>query len=155
MSICENVVLLFGGINVKKELEKHYLATTYSVYIDAVKYDISIEQPLPKFIEQLVNKHKTAAILTAWNPRSQPLSLSENHSRNKQLSSNIEDHILYKCIGQGDDLTWTAEESFFILGISRAVVDKLAIYFEQYAYVWCDNSNTASLIFTELWNDKF
>ena len=58
-------------------------------------------------------------------------------------------------MGQGDDVSWPAEESFFILGINRTEVDKLAIEFEQYAYVWCDNSNTASLIFTEHWNDNF
>ena len=135
----------------KKDLEKHYLATTYSVYIEKQRYDINIEQPLPKFIEQLVHKQKTAAILTAWNPRSQPLPLSENQSRNKQLSSKFEDHTLYKCMGQGNDISWPAEESFFILGISRAEIDKLAIEFQQYAYVWIEKGKQASLIFSELW----
>ena len=135
----------------KKDLEKHYLATTYSVYIEKQRYDINIEQPLPKFIEQLVHKQKTAAILTAWNPRSQPLALSENQSINKQLSSKFEDHTLYKCMGQGNDISWPAEESFFILGISRAEIDKLAIEFQQYAYVWIEKGKQASLIFSELW----
>ena len=138
----------------KKELEKHYLATTYSIFIENEQYDINIDQLLPKFIEKLVHKEKTAAILTAWNPRSQQLPLSENHSRNNQLSSKLVEHKVYKCMGQGDDSSWPAEESFFILGINITEVEKLAIEFEQYAYVWCDNSNAASLIFTELWNDK-
>ena len=139
----------------KKELEKHYLATTYSVFIEKKQYDINIEQPLPKFIEKLVHKQKAVAILTAWNPRSQPLTLSENQSRNNQLIDKLSEYTSYKSMGQGEDTSWPAEESFLILGISRAEIDKLAIEFEQYAYVWCDNSNTASLIFTELWNDKF
>ena len=139
----------------KKELEKHYLATTYSVFIEKKQYDINIEQPLPKFIEKLVHKQKAAAILTAWNPRSQSLTLSENKSRNNQLIDKLSGYTLYKSMGQGEDTSWPAEESFCIIGINKAEVDKLAIEFEQYAYVWCDDSNTASLIFTELWNDKF
>ena len=135
----------------KKELEKHYLATTYSVYIETVKYNINIEKPLPKFIEQLVHKEKAAAILTAWNPRSQPLPLSENQSRNNQLSSKLEDQTLYKCMGQGDDITWFAEESFCIIGINKSEVDKLAVEFEQYAYVWIEKGKQAALIFTKLW----
>ena len=145
------MVLLFGGINVKKELEQHYLDTIYSVFIDNNQYDINIGQPLPKFIEQLVHKEKTAAILTAWNPRSQPLPLSENNSRNNKLSSKLYDYTIFKAIGQGNDSSWNSEESFFILGIKRTEVDKLAIEFEQYANVWIEKDKQASLIFSELW----
>ena len=143
--------MLFGGINVKKELEQHYLDTIYSVFIDNNQYDINIGQPLPKFIEQLVHKEKTAAILTAWNPRSQPLPLSENNSRNNKLSSKLYDYTIFKAIGQGNDSSWNSEESFFILGIKRTEVDKLAIEFEQYAYVWLERGKQPSLIFSELW----
>ena len=143
--------MLFGGINVKKELEQHYLDTIYSVFIDNDQYDINIEQPLPKFIEQLVHKEKTAAILTAWNPRSQLLALLENYSRNNQLISKLNDYTTFKAVGQGGDSSWPAEESFFILGINKTELDKLAIEFEQYAYVWIERDNQASLIFSELW----
>ena len=141
----------FGGINVNKELEKHYLATTYSVYIEKQRYDINIQQPLPKLIKQLVHKEKAAAILTAWNPRSQQLPLLENHSRNNQLISKLDDYTIFKAIGQGGDSSWSSEESFLILGIKRTEVDKLAIEFEQYAYVWLESGKQDSLIFSELW----
>ena len=139
----------------KKELEKHYLATTYCVFIEKKQYDINIEQPLPNFIEQLVHKQKTAAILTAWNPRSLSLTLSENQSRNNQLIDKLSEYTIYKSMGQGEDTSWPAEESFLILGINKAEVDKLAIEFEQYAYVWIEEGKHVSLIFSELWNDKF
>ena len=135
----------------KRELENIYLGTTYSVFIESKQYDINIEQPLPEFIQQLIHKEKTAAILTAWNPRSQPLSLSENHSRNNKLSSKIIEYTMFNSIGQGDDLSWPAEESFFILGIKRTEVDKLAIEFEQYAYIWIESGKQVSLMFSELW----
>ena len=139
----------------KAELERHYLETTYSVVINEEQYNINVGKPLPPVVHALVSKEKTAAILTAWNPRSNVLSLSENHSRNKNLMSILKDYNVFNSVGQGVDLSWLAEESFFIVGIQQCDVDKLAIEFEQYSYVWCDNSNAASLIFTELWNDEF
>ena len=135
----------------KRELEKIYLGTTYSVFIESKQYAIKIGKPLPQDIKSLVVQEGSAVILTAWNPRSQPLPLSENHSRNNQLSSKLVEHTLYKCMGQGNDSSWPAEESFFILGMKQTEVDKLALEFEQYAYVWIDSDEQASLVFSELW----
>ena len=135
----------------KRELEKLYLDTTYSVYIDDKQYDIKIGKPLSQNIKSLVDQENSAVILTAWNPRGQPFPLSENHSRNNQLSSKVIEHTMYKSIGQGDDSSWPAEESFFILGIKRTEADKLAIEFEQYAYVWIERGKQASIIFSKLW----
>lgn len=136
---------------VKKELEKHYLSTKYSVFIEKEQYDINLEQPLPKFIQQLVHIEKTAAILTAWNPRSQPLSESENYLRNNQLNLIIKDYSSFKALGQGEDISWPAEESFFIVGIKKTDIDKLAVEFEQYAYIWLESGKNVSLVFSELW----
>ena len=135
----------------KTELEKNYLSTTYSVFIKKEKFDIHIEQALPKKIQQLINKDKSAAILTAWNPGSQPLSESENNLRNNQLKLRIEDYSSFKALGQGQDKSWPAEESFFIVGIKKTELEKLAVEFEQYAYVYCVINKPASLIFTEHW----
>lgn len=139
----------------KDTLERYYLETTYSVVINEEQYNINVGKPMPPVLHALVSKEKTAAILTAWNPRSEVLSLSENNSRNKNLDSMLKDYNVFNSIGQGVDSSWLAEESFFIVGIQKSDVEKLAVEFEQYAYVWCDNSNTVSLIFTKLWNDKF
>ena len=135
----------------KRELEQIYLETTYSVFIEGNQYDIKIGKPLPQVINNLVVQEKSAVILTAWNPRSQLFPLSENHLRNNQLSSKVAEHKLFESVGRGDDLSWPAEESFFILGIKQTEVDKLAVEFEQYAYVWLEKGKQASLIFSELW----
>lgn len=138
----------------KEDLEKYYLETTYSVVINEEQYDIKIDNPLPLILEELLSKEKTAAVLTTWNPRSEILPLLKNYSRNEKLNSILKNYKLFHAMGQGVDSSWSAEESFFIVGIKQSEVDKLAIEFEQYAYVWCESGKTASLVFTDLWQDK-
>ncbi len=135
----------------KSELEKAYLDTTYLVFVDGEKYDIKIEKPLPPVIQKLVNKERTAVILTAWNPRSQALSLPDNKSRNNELNLKIKNYTVFNAVGQGEELSWPAEESFFILGIEKNQADILAVEYEQYAYVWLESEKPASLIFTHIW----
>jgi len=135
----------------KKELEQNYLNTTYLVFIDEKQYDIKIEKPLPPVIQKLVNKERTAVILTAWNPRSQALSLPDNKSRNNELNLKVKNYTVFNAVGQGEELSWPAEESFFILGIEKNQADVLAIEYEQYAYVWIESEKPVSLIFTHIW----
>lgn len=139
----------------KSELEKHYLDTTYSIFIDKNKFDIKIGQAIPLFINQLISqeKEKSAAIITAWNPRSQALSVKENQERNKDLCSSVteKNYSIYDALGQGKDSTWPAEESFFVVGISKKQVELLAVEHKQNAYVWIENEKPVSLIFTKLW----
>ena len=138
----------------KIELEKNYLDTTYSAFINKQQYDINIGEPAPLDINKLLDKEKSAVILTAWNPRSQLLSVQENKTRNNKLKSAINQYIVYRALGQGSDLSdtsWSAEESYLILGIHKEDANKLAIEHGQYAYVWLESEMPASLIFTQLW----
>lgn len=136
----------------KIELQQHYLDTTYSVFISNKKCDIRIGKLLPPAIQEVINKEKFAAVLTAWNPRSQPLSLVENKSRNIELNSKLKEYEVFDALGQGNDLEWLAEESFFIVGISKEQVEVFAIEYEQYAYVWLEANKEVSLIFTNIWH---
>lgn len=135
----------------KQQLEQHYLDTMYSVFIDKNQYDIKIGKSIPADINKLINKEKSAVILTAWNPRSQALPLSENKYRNNELKSNLKNYTVFKADGQGEDLSWPAEESFFVLGIEKSEAEILAVKYEQYAYVWIENKKPASLVFTSIW----
>ena len=140
---------------VNSELEKSYLDTTYSVLIEGKKYDIKIGKPIPSVINHLLENEnkKSAVILTAWNPRSKALSSEENIKRNTKLYSYLKNnkYIIYKALGQGNDTSWPAEESFFIMGITKETVEQLAVEYGQHAYVWCESEKSASLIFTYLW----
>jgi len=138
----------------KSELEKHYLDTTYSIFIDEEQYDIKIGKPLPSVIKKLLDKEKSAVILTAWNPRSQPLSSQENKARNNELNSVLNKYSVLNALGQGSDISdtsWPAEESYFILGIKKREAEILAVEYEQYAYVWFESEKPASLVFTNIW----
>jgi len=138
----------------KSELEKAYLATTYSVFIDNNKYDINIGKHLPSDINDIINKEKSAVILTAWNPRSQPLPPQENKERNYKLKLQLKNFIVFNALGQGSglsDTSWPAEESYFILGINKIEAERLAVEYEQYAYVWFDVDVVPSLILSKVW----
>jgi uncharacterized protein DUF3293 len=139
----------------KAELEKIYLETTYSVFVNNEKYDVRIGETLPAVINKLLLEvaGKSGAILTAWNPRSKTLSSEENKTRNSKLHSYLENnkYINYKSLGQGNDISWQAEESFFVSGVTRETVEQLAVDYEQYAYVWCESEKTTSLVFTSVW----
>lgn len=138
----------------KLELQQHYLDTIYSVFINNKKYDIRIGKLPPPAIQEVINKDKYAAVLTAWNPRSQSLSLVKNKTRNIELNRKLKEYVVFDAVGQGADLEWLAEESCFIVGISKEEVEILAIEYEQYAYVWLEEGKEASLIFTDVWQSQ-
>lgn len=144
----------------KSMLEKAYLATTYSVFIEHRTYNIKIGQPLPTVIQSKVKQEKSAAIITAWNPQSQALSQDENTARSHKLKSQLEKFIVFNALGICAEQTqntrattqvWPAEESFFILGISKQEAELLAFKYQQYAYVWLEKVKIPSLEFTEIW----
>ncbi len=136
----------------KTELEASYLDTTYSVFIGKVKYDCRIGEAIPAAVKKLLEKEQTAAILTAWNPRSQVLDSEENNNRNKQLLSELQNNYsVLNALGQGTDNNWPAEESFFIIGLSKEQAEQLAFQFEQNAYVWFEADKAVSLEFSRIW----
>ena len=137
----------------KKKLEQYYLETTYSVFIDESKFDIRIAEPVPVKIYSLLEKEKTAAIITAWNPRSEPHSLQENKRRNRNLRISVskKNYNVFEALGQGNDPSWPAEESFLILGITKEEAGKLAVDYGQNAFVLLEYGKTASLEFSRIW----
>ena len=137
----------------RNELEHHYLDTTYSIFIDKEQYDIKIGKLLPTVILNLVNKEKSAVILTAWNPRSLPLSSEENKVRNTKLILALSQYTFFTALGKGRDTSWQAEESYLVLGIQKEDANKLAVEYGQYAYIWLESEKPASLIFTHIWQD--
>ena len=138
----------------KEELKKSYLTTTYLVYIDGEQSAIKIGEPAPFVIKKLLDNGHTAVIITAWNPRSQAYSLEENKQRNINLLASLDNKYLVRnALGQGNDPSWQAEESFFILGMNQEVAEQLANDYEQYAYVWLEADTPASLVFTGIWNE--
>ena len=139
----------------KQELKQHYIDTAYIININDKKYNIYINQVPPIEIQHHIHssKEKTGAIITAWNPLSKLLSEEENNKRNKKLHDSILDYTFLYALGQGANSSWPAEKSFLILGIDKESAEKLAVKYEQNAYIWLENNQLASLVFTRLWID--
>lgn len=137
----------------KTELEKIYLETTYSVFIGAKEVYCKISETAPSAVNNLLSKEESAAILTAWNPRSHSLPQQENEQRNNQLLLSLQrnNHTVLKARGQGNDKSWLAEESFFIVGLSKEEAEHLAVDYEQNAFVWFEVNKTVSLEFSRIW----
>ena len=87
----------------------------------------------------------TAALITAWNPRSWKLSEDDNNARQEQLLGEIETRHLNYLVGYGECGDWR-EYSYLILGISREEAIELGGQFEQNALVWLDQAGTPELV---------
>lgn len=89
---------------------------------------------------------ESAAFITAWNPRSQKLSLDENYDRQAKLLDEIEKLRLNYFVGRGEHPSegWV-EDSYLVLGINQDQAEALAREFEQHAYVWLPVSGVPEL----------
>ena len=137
------------------DLEQHYLDTIYFVFLDGKQYGIKIgEENLP-VVNQLFEKENetSAAILTAWNPRSQAIDFQQNKLRNNDLYNLLKEkeYSFYEALGKGKDPRWPAEEGYIILGLKKEEAEKIAVNYEQNAYVWLQQDKPVSLEYTSIW----
>lgn len=87
----------------------------------------------------------TAAFITAWNPRSEPLTEDENLDRQMALLSEIEQRRLNYLVGYGERKDWR-EYSYLVLGIEKQDASELAVQFDQLAYLWVDDTGIPELV---------
>jgi len=141
----------------KKTLVRAYLNTRYSVYFAGETYIVKVSEPPVKGMSALLEKNDIhyGAILTAWNPRSHKTTAVENKKQNDALSRYLikNNFIYYDALGEGQDSSWPAEESFFIIGISKEKAESLALEYKQNAYIWLQQNKPVELVFTAIWND--
>ena len=95
-----------------------------------------------------------AIYMTAWNPFSQALTATENASRNQQLLYELEKRALSfhieKGVGQDPTGDWPGEESFLVLGMDKDLGYKLALKYEQNAFVYYPRNGVAELVITSI-----
>ena len=90
---------------------------------------------------------ESAALITAWNPRSEQLTVDENDDRQGVLLTDIEKIRLNYLIGCGQLDDWQ-EYSYLVLGIDKDQATAMATRFEQNAYVWIGPAGIPELITT-------
>jgi hypothetical protein len=135
--------------NITPELVQAFMETEYFVHADPA-FKMKIGQPCPE-LARLMAEHKAqcAAFITAWNPFSQALSLTENEQRQQALKAQIKTHGLswIEGIGQHPSNQWPGEPSVLILTLNRASATELAAQYEQHAFVWADETAVPTLVF--------
>ena len=90
----------------------------------------------------------SGTLITACNPYSVLLSDSQNQDHQLRLETELRKRSLIFCEGEGRHQSgeWSAEASYFVLGMSLEAATKLANQFAQNAIVWCDADAIPQLI---------
>lgn len=101
-----------------------------------------------------VKGYQEAIYITAWNPFSQALTATENAYRNQQLLKDLKKESfsfhIEKGVGQDPTGHWPGEESFLVLGMDKDLGYKLALKYEQNAFVYYSRNGVAELVTTSL-----
>jgi hypothetical protein len=126
-----------------------YRQTTYRVLLDTGDLDLEVDRFSPALATLFVHHHvHSAAFLTAWNPRSEPCPAECNERANRALLEAVTAlgfHVL-PGVGFREEDSWPGEESFLVLGASRAQTLALGRSFQQHAVVWIDGEATPHLL---------
>jgi hypothetical protein len=119
------------------ELEAVFRNTAYGVDHPDGDFVIRLGEPCVR-LDALLREHgvTTWAYVTAWNPRSQILTDTQNAARHARLLARVRELGVPHFAGRGsaDDARWS-EQSLLILGISGDAALQLGALFDQHAVV--------------------
>lgn len=143
----ERLVIVKGKIH--HLLIKAYQQAKYVIYDSDNEFYVKVGIHYP-YLDDLLARHNAAcaALITAFNPRSQRLEVAENLQRNKDLRHNIglENYTFLEAYSTDEKEEWPKEESFFIFNIERSKADYLAKKFIQNAYLWVEIGQPVTLL---------
>jgi len=93
----------------------------------------------------------SAALITAWNPYSEPRSDTENQAAQQKLEAELTAQgISYlPAVGKGTTDDWPPEPSVLALGLEFTAAQALAVKYQQNAYLWIEKGFPAELIFPD------
>ena len=128
----------FGGSTIPPSTIEAYLTTEYRIW-----GEWPLVLRIGQFNEQLAARYQghlvaTAAVLTAWNPYSEPRPDVENDAAQKALLQELDRLGLRHRPGHGADPTgkWPPEDSCLVLGLDLATAASLGTQFKQNGFVW-------------------
>ena len=138
--------IVFSGIKLSSFYRSRISQATIAAYL-ATEYRIQGDGPLVLRIGQqneqlaaLYKKHavKCAAVITAWNPYSEPKPDAENRAAQARLIAELDRMGLQHQPGHGADPTgqWPPEDSRLVFGLDFSTATSLCIRFGQNGYVW-------------------
>jgi triacylglycerol esterase/lipase EstA (alpha/beta hydrolase family) len=136
-------------------LDDAYRATSYLLFLPEYTVSLRIEEPASALDDWLAREgYKTWAFISAYNPRSQPLSKEENRIRHQQLIEHVESrHQPWReGMGRPDRSDWKPEYGLFLPGITKRDAMALARRFQQNALLFGTRGQPPQLIYTDLSN---
>lgn len=125
-----------------------YLATEYQIWSKrpfVLRIGQQSDELAALYQEYAVS---TAAVLTAWNPRSELRPNAENEIAQAELISEIDRLALRQWSGHGADPTgeWPPEQSSLVLGLDLGTAQLLAYRFGQNGIVWAGEDTVPTLV---------
>lgn len=130
-------------------LNQAYLETNYNVSNENEIFTLNINN-YNSFFDYwcTINKIKSWAIITAYNPYSEELSLKENNMLNSKLEAEIDSkgYNYSHAKGVPKDENWESEESYFIHNINLETAIKFGNKYKQNAIVFGLNGKLPELI---------
>jgi len=127
-----------------------YRGSDYVVFDPKVVFHVGEPNPA---LDELLESHgeRTAAFVTASNPRSKPRPKEENQAANQRLleSQRLLSRTCLEGEGRAPDGSW-AERSFLILGISLPEAEALGRAWGQNAVVFCEKARPPALVLIDL-----
>jgi len=133
---------------IPQALIEAYQTTNFNVLTEP-SFTLNIGEKSKEILEVFrMENHQAAAFITAWNPRSQETSKSENDNAQERLRSNLETGNFTILDGLGIDPTgdWLGEPSVLVMGISRNAASEIGIEFRQNAIVWIGKDGIPELV---------
>jgi hypothetical protein len=135
---------------ISPELRQAFEETHYTAHHEP-PFTLHIGQNSPELDALLkASGLDTAAFITAWNPKAQPLSEDKNRTRQRQLVDEIKRRSL-RCIegfGKHPSNGWPGEESVLVLDLQLEAARALCVQFGQLACVVYRRGDTAQLLLT-------
>ena len=137
-----------SGSNLTVELIDAYLDTNYRIFAPEGIISIrpnAVSTPLRKLLK--TRGVGSSALLTAFNPRSQPTESDENIRRQHELEQEVlERWEILRAEGVDRKGDWPVEQSALILGIEFNDAVTLGRTYGQNAFVYCDATGYVSLV---------
>jgi len=125
-----------GVISRNNELLVAYLQTEFTL---EKKHKFSLTQASPAFVAFLkANKIKSWAVITAYNPLSEPLTETENSQANDRLESYLVKRklVYFPCDSLPSKSGDKGERGFLVANITRGAAAKMGRSFNQNAVVF-------------------
>lgn len=129
---------------IPSELERAYRDAVYVVHAKDKKIQLKVGDSNSEMVD-LMRLHgvKSAALITAFNPRSVLVTAQENARNHNALVTDINVLGLESLSGEGGDVSnaWPSEPSVLVLGISLQDAELLSDRYKQNAFLWIAGSD--------------